>query len=858
MKLRLNSNLLTMSEYSLPPQVFDNLNKLSVLTLYDNTWNDSEPGDYRSDLFKGLKSLQRLALDGIPSCKFGVGFSLLKELKNLEIFGRLTVIKNETFENFVGLPIERLNIKTDCNLTALQPEGFSYFHNLTTLDLGYNRAIDLDKVSDAWYGLRNTTIRRLILTRIIPQNVQTTNINAIFYRYLKETRIENLQLDRNNIVITEPGISEHLPFLLHLDMSYNRLSNVGSLIADFANMKHLVNLDASNQIRRYDGVSTRGNDVESTGEDDGISKRSVRAADNPDEELVVRRHLRNTVEGSRAVTPCLQGSKVDLCPRFKKTNGSYPLAERGPWCFILPPKLESFNLSSSLNVELLYMPEMVVLGGSHMKEMLYRSNGIQYASGPILISNPNPKTLISADFSENGLSCISVDLFKWTVIKGGRMDKLFLSSNNLAAQMAEDATGEVFKYYPNLTELHLDKNSMKSLPSEVFSHVLNLVMLNLSGNSLRLLEFNFDDMRSLRILDISDNLITNIFSDTLVKLNAMIERSNLSLNLLGNPIQCSCDSLDFLRWILKTQHHLIAFSQYACIYGNKLNNSVTFDNLAEIILPDLSFRCSTKTALQVAGGLLALFIVIVSISVAAYRLRWDIHVCFLRFRTSRKDFVEYVEIQRPYKFDAFIIYDKDDQRWVQEELEVNLCPALFDRGGASNNDHEGVSNNPQEGVSNNDQEGVSNNDQEGVSFNDQEGVSNNDQEGVSNTASNILRLCIHGKHFTPGEPIIQNIMVAIQTSRKIVVILSSNFLGSNWCDYELELSNLECVSRGFNIIVPILLEEFEATSTMSVKLRYILRNQTYLQWPNNRSGKEKFWEQLRGVLRTKVKASNVD
>jgi len=769
----------------MPPFVFDSLEYLEILTLHDNAWNDSEQGDYRDDLFRELKNLQRLTLDGIPAAQLGEGFSQLKNLKSLEIFGRVTRIKNDTFENLAGLPIERLNIKSDRNLTWLEPTSFSYFQNLTTLDLGYNRAVNFDQISDAWYGLKFTKIRSLILTRVISPRKQTTNVKAVFYKYLKENHIENLYLDKNNIVITEPGISKHLPYLVHLDMSFNRLSNVGSLIADFGYMKHLLYLDASHQIRRYIGVM----------------KREV-PINNVTNKPVHQKNLEEDASKGSAVLPCRMNSGVKLCPPIKKENGSYPVEERGPWCFIFPPRLETFNLTSSLSVELQFMPQLIGLGGFHLKEILYRSNGIQYLSGPFILSKPNPSIPLIADFSGNGLTCIAVDLFKWVVKKGGCIGKLFLSSNNLAAQMAEDTSGEVFKYYSNLTELRLDKNGIKNLPFDIFCQVSNLQLLNLSGNSLRLLEFNFANMEKLQTLDISDNLITNIFSDTLDKLNAIMKRSNLHVNLRGNPILCSCESLEFLRWILDRNHKLVDFSQYVCIYGD---NSVTFDKLATIILPDLSFKCSTKTALLVSAWLLALVIVVVGIAVVAYRLRWDIHVCFLRFRTRRKDFVDYEESRRNYQYDAFVIYDKDDQWWIQEELEPNLCRNSLN------------------------------------------------QESEETKANDVFRLCIHGKDFPIGEPIVQNIMSSIEKSRKIVVVLSPNFLESKWCGYELELSHLENVSRGINTIIPLILQPFEARRNMSPILKSILRNRTYLEWPNHVSGQAEFWRQLTSVLRPNIK-----
>ncbi|KAH3870814.1 hypothetical protein DPMN_034004 [Dreissena polymorpha] len=60
-----------------------------------------------------------------------------------------------------------------------------------------------------------------------------------------------------------------------------------------------------------------------------------------------------------------------------------------------------------------------------------------------------------------------------------------------------------------------------------------------------------------------------------------------------------------------------------------------------------------------------------------------------------------------------------------------------------------------------------------------------------------VSLCLHQRDFLPGNEISDNIIHAIQSSRKTVVILSNAFLKSKWCMYEFNMGRMESIySRG--------------------------------------------------------------
>ena len=110
-----------------------------------------------------------------------------------------------------------------------------------------------------------------------------------------------------------------------------------------------------------------------------------------------------------------------------------------------------------------------------------------------------------------------------------------------------------------------------------------------------------------------------------------------------------------------------------------------------------------------------------------------------------------------------------------------------------------------------------------------------------------MRLCIHERDFELGNWIEENIVKAIEQSRKIILVISNNFLESNWCRFELEIARMQSLERGRNLVVPILLEDV-SMERMPVGLQWIVRKHTYIEWNGNTGDHEEFWIRLKEVL----------
>ncbi|XP_078689294.1 protein toll-like [Branchiostoma floridae x Branchiostoma belcheri] len=78
-----------------------------------------------------------------------------------------------------------------------------------------------------------------------------------------------------------------------------------------------------------------------------------------------------------------------------------------------------------------------------------------------------------------------------------------------------------------------------------------------------------------------------------------------------------------------------------------------------------------------------------------------------------------------------------------------------------------------------------------------------------------LKICVHHRDFKSGVPITDNINWAVANSRKILIVLSQNFLSSNWCKVELKAAIEKALSNDKHCVLPILKSECEIPTELA-------------------------------------------
>ncbi|KAI8499068.1 TIR domain [Branchiostoma belcheri] len=101
-----------------------------------------------------------------------------------------------------------------------------------------------------------------------------------------------------------------------------------------------------------------------------------------------------------------------------------------------------------------------------------------------------------------------------------------------------------------------------------------------------------------------------------------------------------------------------------------------------------------------------------------------------------------------------------------------------------------------------------------------------------------FRVCLHHRDFLPGDPIAENIVKAVSSSKRTIILLSNNFLESDWCQLEFQAAHAQMLQDRANRVIVILLDDIPAENAPA-DIQHYLKTNTYLKW-----GDERFWERL--------------
>ncbi|XP_061170221.1 toll-like receptor 4 [Saccostrea echinata] len=180
-------------------------------------------------------------------------------------------------------------------------------------------------------------------------------------------------------------------------------------------------------------------------------------------------------------------------------------------------------------------------------------------------------------------------------------------------------------------------------------------------------------------------------------------------------------------------------------------------------------------------------LVIVIVSFVLYQKRWHIKYYLYLLRAKRRGF----EILGgdEYAYDVFVAYNSEDRVWVISELIPKL------------------------------------------------------------EKEEKLKLCLHDRDFQVGKLIVDNITDTMHRSRKVLIILSNSFAQSHWCLFETMLAQVRSINNGKETVIVVILENI-LSKHMTNSLHVLLKTITFIEWTNEKSGKEMFWNRLVAAIRT--------
>ncbi|KAK7120926.1 hypothetical protein R3I94_020796 [Phoxinus phoxinus] len=384
--------------------------------------------------------------------------------------------------------------------------------------------------------------------------------------------------------------------------------------------------------------------------------------------------------------------------------------------------------------------------------------------------------LTHLDISLNKLSEIPDNIFSYFPCT---LKYLGMSRNTLS-----DFEWEQLKYLPQLETLDLSKNKLRKVTRKLSKHTNSLRVLDLSHNLIVTLNHSFlKDVKSLMILNLAFNHLKHI-RDTSFQTGS--DHYLRTLNLQRNPIHCSCDLLDFILWLEKsdTVLPLLATDILCDLPESKRGHPM--------VSLDFKNACINNSIDQILYVLTSsIIIAMMSTTITIHVFYWDISYIYNFWRAKIKSY--YLKTTTDCTYDAFVMYDTKDPMvadWVLNHLRFEL----EDRGRG------------------------------------------------------VRPLCLAERDWTPGTPIMDNLNQSVHRSRKTIFVLTEGFVHSGIFKMAAFLAQQKLLEEGVDVMVLVLLEPVLRQSRI-LNLRRCLCGQSVLEWPRNPAAEGWFWQSLRNAVR---------
>ncbi len=110
---------------------------------------------------------------------------------------------------------------------------------------------------------------------------------------------------------------------------------------------------------------------------------------------------------------------------------------------------------------------------------------------------------------------------------------------------------------------------------------------------------------------------------------------------------------------------------------------------------------------------------------------------------------------------------------------------------------------------------------------------------LENFADPPFRICIHHRDFVIGDWIANNIINAVTASKRTIIVLSQNFIDSQWCRFEFSQAHFRLIEDSSFKVIVITLGDPKELKNLPKLIKSYLKTGTYIE-----RDKQLFWEKL--------------
>ncbi|XP_022904047.1 toll-like receptor Tollo [Onthophagus taurus] len=813
--LNMSNNRLTQ----IKSDTFNGLFVLSFLDLENNKITSIDP-----EALRNSSDLKTLLLNKNQLLTVPEAISKVPKLIHLDLGkNHINTLTTTTFEEMKYLTGLRL---TDNYITNITKGIFDKLPNLKALNLAANKIHTIEIGSfDANQNLETVRLdtnylkdfRDLFskLPNLIGLNVSDNQLTWFDYAHIP-TSLKLLDIQAN--YIHEFGnyfdIDSSLS-LIYFDASSNLLKEItGSAIPDSVQTL-ILNNNKITKVQSYTffkkpnltKVEFAGNQITS------LDQNSLRiTAVPPEKDLPEFRIDNNPYQcdcsmewlqkvnaGNRARTqPKLVNMENIYCQLMYNRGRSYlPLLEVAPYQFLCTYETHCFSLCHCCDFDACDCEMICPYNCTCYHDQLWSANVVDCSSRGYVERLPDQIPMDATQLYLDGNDLRSLN--SHALIGRKKLKILYLNDSNI-----ETIQNRTFNGLRELEILRLDRNKLNELKGYEFEGLDGLKEIYLQRNRIAtILNTTFTHLKLLKVLNLDHNRIVE-FSVWSLPI------SLLEITLSSNPWSCDCEYTEKLReWMIRGDA-VLDLNQVRCLY-----NTTDIDFYSESTFSDnseLGFYVykndsvctgaanidnsvngnltATKTILkqQVMDYMpllvitLVIFAVVVSLILFLFIFRQELRVWF-HSKFGVRLFQHSTDLERDDRdklFDAFISYSSKDEAWVAEVLAPALEPNY--------------------------------------------------------------KLCLHYRDFPVGAFLADTIVQAVESSRRTIMILSENFIKSEWCRFEFKSAHHQVLRDRRRRLIVVLLGEVPQKD-LDPDIRLYLKTNVYLQW-----GEKLFWEKLRYAL----------
>lgn len=362
-------------------------------------------------------------------------------------------------------------------------------------------------------------------------------------------------------------------------------------------------------------------------------------------------------------------------------------------------------------------------------------------------------------------------------------------TNNFGPTFFENLIGNS---YPNLEVLNFSNTKLHNIPPYLRHWRLNfpkLEILDLSYNNINELSTFIDhDPGSSHtgIINLQHNNFTSLSHHQMK--DFFRKHKSFYIDLQNNPFSCTCEMRAAKGILLNISIPLLlnnSGSGYSYLRDLVCSAPDTVSGRKLMTLSDIELGCETEITVFQSGPIVILcvlvFVLIVCL-VVIIRYRVEIKIlAFTRFNIvfpcQQQDYAD------NKKFDAFVAYSQQDSDWVLKNLVWQLETKL-------------------------------------------------------QTQQQKFQLCIHQRDFTVGAPIAENIIDNIERSRHTILVISTNFVRSEWCLMEFRTAFHQSLIEKRRHMIIIVMGDLPH-GELDIDIKRCLKTLTYLETHDRL-----FWDKL--------------